>query len=96
MKVALVRLIIFRPFVPRSADGYCFADQYSIPLPADLPPTYKGRVLKFAYQLLVGVCRASSHSSPKVNGSTSASTNLSTSRIMRVPVRVYNNVSGQS
>ncbi|EKM60687.1 uncharacterized protein PHACADRAFT_110305 [Phanerochaete carnosa HHB-10118-sp] len=48
---------------------------YTFPLPRNLPPTYRGRTLRFQYEFVLGICR---------------STN---SRIMRVPVRIYNYVS---
>ena len=62
-------------------------DTYTLPLPNYLPPTFRGRTIKFAYHLTVGVCRAST--SPSVPASTGKG---STSQIMRVPIRVYNNV----
>ncbi|KAI0321472.1 Rgp1-domain-containing protein, partial [Amylostereum chailletii] len=55
---------------------------YTVPLPEWLPPTYKGRAVKFAYQLAVGACRA-------LPGPGSGSN----SRVMKVPIRVYNHVS---
>ncbi|KAI9509863.1 Rgp1-domain-containing protein [Russula earlei] len=54
---------------------------YTVKLPSDLPPTYKGRTLRFSYQLSVGACRATA-------GSLS-----SRSRVMKVPIRIYNHVS---
>ncbi|GJE89181.1 hypothetical protein PsYK624_052760 [Phanerochaete sordida] len=48
---------------------------YTIPLPRNLPPTYRGRTLRFQYEFVLGVCRSAN------------------SRIMRVPVRIYNYVS---
>ncbi|KAG5644125.1 hypothetical protein DXG03_009072 [Asterophora parasitica] len=59
---------------------------YSIVLPDILPPTFKGRALKFSYELVIGTCRAGPS-----NGPGSASVN-SVSRVMKVPIRVYNNV----
>ncbi|KAJ7281784.1 Rgp1-domain-containing protein [Mycena rebaudengoi] len=52
---------------------------YTFLLPANLPPTFKGRTLRFSYELVVGACRA-------------AGTSSSVSRVMKVPIRVYNNV----
>ncbi|KAI0271663.1 Rgp1-domain-containing protein [Gloeopeniophorella convolvens] len=54
---------------------------YTVKLPANLPPTYKGRTLRFSYQLSVGTCRAT------------VGTPSSQSRVMKVPIRVYNHVS---
>ncbi|TDL22371.1 Rgp1-domain-containing protein [Rickenella mellea] len=101
---------------------------YTLPLPSNLPPTFKGRALKFSYTLVVGVCRAGSLQVPSSSASFSSanakpnSSSLSpytpspsnpttppvgtttvarkgsggsrgsTSRVMRVPIRVYNHV----
>ncbi|KAI0063240.1 Rgp1-domain-containing protein [Artomyces pyxidatus] len=54
---------------------------YTVKLPSYLPPTYKGRTLKFSYQLSIGTCRAT------------GGTPSSNSRVMKVPIRVYNHVS---
>jgi len=61
---------------------------YTISLPDVLPPTFKGRCLKFSYELVVGTCRAGSGSGGAGSGSVS--------RVMKVPIRVYNNVVGAS
>ncbi|KAF9052330.1 Rgp1-domain-containing protein [Hymenopellis radicata] len=53
---------------------------YSMPLPANLPPTFRGRSFRFSYELVVGTCRAGS------------STSSSLSRVMKIPIRIYNNV----
>ncbi|KAF7299441.1 hypothetical protein MIND_00893900 [Mycena indigotica] len=55
---------------------------YTLPLPGHLPPTFRGRTIKFSYELVVGVCRASG-----------SRDNASVTRIMKVPIRIYNNVS---
>ncbi|KAG6876531.1 hypothetical protein C0993_002420 [Termitomyces sp. T159_Od127] len=70
------------------APGQSRSYTYSILLPDVLPPTFKGRTLRFSYELEVGTCRAG-HGP----GSTSAN---SVSRVMKVPIRVYNNVVGAS
>ena len=57
-------------------------DVYTVTLPPNLPPTYRGRSLRFSYHLSVGACRA-----------TAGSPN-SQSRVMKVPIRIYNHVSG--
>lgn len=54
---------------------------YTVTLPPNLPPTYRGRSLRFSYHLSVGACRATA-------GSPS-----SQSRVMKVPIRIYNHVS---
>ncbi|EIM92050.1 Rgp1-domain-containing protein [Stereum hirsutum FP-91666 SS1] len=75
---------------------------YTVALPSHLPPTFKGRSLKFSYELAVGTCRASTSSKPPSNASNSSlggspsingSTSTSSSRVMKVPIRVYNHVS---
>jgi len=63
-------------------------DTYTITLPESLPPTFKGKALKFSYELLVGTCRAGSPGSGPGIGTNSIS------QVMKVPIRVYNNVSG--
>ncbi|KAF8508516.1 Rgp1-domain-containing protein [Gautieria morchelliformis] len=76
---------------------------YTLDLPANLPPTFKGRALRFSYQLIVGTCRAST---PFVSASSSGlashlqvgspaqsgDSERRRSRVMRVPIRVYNHV----
>ena len=70
-------------------------DTYSIMLPENLPPTFKGKCLKFSYELVIGTCRAASSptSASASMGSAPRSAN-SVSRIMKVPIRVYNHVVG--
>ncbi|KAI5122696.1 hypothetical protein M0805_009749 [Coniferiporia weirii] len=72
------------------APGESRSYTYTLPLPANLPPTYRGRMMKFAYHLVVGVCRAAPPSAPNAQGSSNSKG--STSQVMRVPVRVYNHV----
>ncbi|KAJ3996375.1 Rgp1-domain-containing protein [Lentinula boryana] len=64
---------------------------YSILLPSNLPPTFRGRTLRFAYELVVGICRAgpSNNFAPSVKDSGSGG---SVSKVMKVPIRVYTNV----
>ncbi|EJF58478.1 Rgp1-domain-containing protein [Dichomitus squalens LYAD-421 SS1] len=57
---------------------------YSLTLPENLPPTFRGRALKFSYQFILGVCRA--------GGNVPGASPSSSSRVMKVPIRVYNNV----
>jgi hypothetical protein len=47
--------------------------------------------MKFSYELVVGTCRASS----SAVGSTKPAGKPSVSRVMKVPIRVYNHVAGQ-
>lgn len=72
---------------------FAHADNFSIRVPADLPPSFRGKSIKFSYHLVVGSNRV------KLGHVSSPSTGLGTtrdakSRVMRVPVRVYNHVGG--
>ena len=72
------------------------ADTYSIMLPENLPPTFKGKCLRFSYELLIGTCRAASSPSSASGSMESAPRSAnSVSRIMKVPIRVYNHVAGR-
>ncbi|KAL4069146.1 Rgp1-domain-containing protein [Scleroderma citrinum] len=64
---------------------------YSLILPPNLPPTFRGRSLRLSYELVIGTCRASAPAmrSSSSLGPTGAN---SISRVMKVPIRVYNNV----
>lgn len=63
-------------------------DTFSIRVPADLPPSFRGKAIKFSYHLVVGTNRSQlGPMSPAVG-----STKDSISRVMRVPVRMYNHV----
>ncbi|KAG8905565.1 hypothetical protein FRB99_008670 [Tulasnella sp. 403] len=67
---------------------------YSIPLPAVLPPTFRGKAIKFSYHLVIGSSRASTFPippTPTLGSGGGPSSNQS--KIMRVPIRLYNNVS---
>ncbi|KAI0327316.1 Rgp1-domain-containing protein [Cubamyces sp. BRFM 1775] len=59
---------------------------YSVVLPENLPPTFRGRALKFSYQFILGLSRAGPAASPGTGPGSS-------SKVMKVPIRVYNNVS---
>ncbi|KAI6037207.1 hypothetical protein PISMIDRAFT_688060 [Pisolithus microcarpus 441] len=60
-------------------------------LPANLPPTFQGRSLKFPYELIVGTCRASA-SAMRSSSSLGPTGANSVSCVMKVPIRVYNHV----
>ena len=64
-------------------------DTYTIKLPDNLPPTFKGKSLRFSYEFVVGICRAGGAS-----GGSSICAN-SISRVMKVPIRMYNHVVGE-
>ncbi|GAA6063717.1 hypothetical protein JCM10212_001828 [Sporobolomyces blumeae] len=73
------------------APGESKSFSFSIRLPADLPPSFRGKAIKFNYQLVVGSNRAFlGPSSASRRGV--ASGKGSVSRVMRVPLRVYNHV----
>ncbi|KAG2135101.1 Rgp1-domain-containing protein [Suillus clintonianus] len=61
---------------------------YTLPLPSTLPPTFRGRMIRFSYELVVGTCRRGD--SGEGNAS---SIGVTVSRVMKVPIRVYNWVS---
>lgn len=67
-------------------------DTYTLQLPENLPPTFRGRMLKLSYQFILGVCRAASNGPSSRSGATSAN---SSSRVMKVPIRMYCNVAGE-
>ncbi|KAF8816608.1 Rgp1-domain-containing protein [Phlegmacium glaucopus] len=67
------------------APGESRSYTYTIKLPDNLPPTFKGKSLRFSYELVVGICRAGS------SGGGGISAN-SLSRVMKVPIRMYNHV----
>ncbi|KAH9836631.1 Rgp1-domain-containing protein [Rhodofomes roseus] len=68
------------------APGESRSYTYSLGLPENLPPTFKGRTLKLSYQFILGVCRAGSSDPTNRSGATSAN---SSSRVMKVPIRLY-------
>ncbi|TFK28374.1 Rgp1-domain-containing protein [Coprinopsis marcescibilis] len=59
---------------------------YTLQLPDNLPPTFRGKTLKFSYELVVGLCRAGKGDM----GGGSESVNVS--KLMKVPIRLYNSV----
>jgi hypothetical protein len=59
----------------------------TLPLPFTLPPTFRGRMIRFSYELAVGTCR---------RADTEGGSGVTVSRVMKVPIRVYNWVSRKS
>lgn len=53
-------------------------------LPGDLPPSFRGKAINFQYTLMVGTNRAPNHALGEVKQH---------SRLIRIPVRIYNHVS---
>ncbi|KAG8889037.1 hypothetical protein FRB98_005934 [Tulasnella sp. 332] len=75
------------------APGESRSYTYSVPLPAVLPPTFRGRAMKFSYHLVLGSSRAESHSPTNLSTPTPEQQAGHQSKIMRVPIRIYNHVS---
>ncbi|KAJ4485253.1 Rgp1-domain-containing protein [Lentinula aciculospora] len=65
--------------------------EYSILLPSNLPPTFRGRTLRFAYELVVGICRAGTGNNFVPSGK-GLGPGGSVSKVMKVPIRLYTNV----
>ncbi|KAF9999611.1 hypothetical protein BGZ65_005060 [Modicella reniformis] len=63
-----------------TADWRDRANTYQIELPTDLPPSHRGKTIRFAYHLVVGVQRGSVHTPAKS---------------VQLPFRLYNNISEQ-
>ncbi|KAH8806930.1 Rgp1-domain-containing protein [Flagelloscypha sp. PMI_526] len=61
---------------------------YTLALPPDLPPTFRGKWFKFGYELVVGVSRA--HGGSRGFGGIGGGGTMS--RMMKVPIRMYNTV----
>lgn len=66
---------------------------FTIRIPADLPPSFRGKAIRFNYHLVVGTNRVplGPNAAQLAYGR-----NPSISRVMRVPVRVYNHVGSTS
>ncbi|KAF9088580.1 hypothetical protein BGX23_007243 [Mortierella sp. AD031] len=61
-----------------SSDWRDRANTYQIELPTDLPPSHRGKTIRFAYNLVLGVQRGSVHTPAKS---------------VQLPFRLYNNIS---
>jgi RAB6A-GEF complex partner protein 2 len=55
---------------------------YRVTLPSELPPTFRGRALRFSYQFIVGTCRGGPHMENQT-------------RLLKIPLRVYNHIPGK-
>jgi hypothetical protein len=62
----------------------CVIDNFSLQLPGDLPPSFRGKAINFNYTLMVGTNRSPNTSLGEFKQS---------SRLIRIPVRIYNHVS---
>ncbi|KAF6751399.1 Rgp1-domain-containing protein [Ephemerocybe angulata] len=82
------------------APGESRSYTYTVNLPDNLPPTFRGKALRFSYELVVGLCRAGQPaglSAPSDGEATPTSAehhggSVNVSKLMKVPIRVYNNV----
>ena len=66
-------------------------------LPDNLPPTFRGKAIHFSYELVVGLCRAGQSDTLTDDGPLSPVEHggANVSKLMKVPVRMYNNVVGE-
>lgn len=64
--------------------AHILSDSFRIRLPLDLPPSFQGRSIKFTYNLTIGTNRLDP---------TSRNRQGQKSRLIQIPVRVYNHVS---
>ncbi|KAJ2962092.1 hypothetical protein NQZ79_g2811 [Umbelopsis isabellina] len=60
---------------------------YKLTLPKDIPPSHKGRCIRFNYHLVIGTQRSSS------NNSSSTNTGMGRGHVVHLPFRVLNHVS---
>ena len=60
-------------------------DTFTLRLPGDLPPSFRGKAISFTYNFMVGTNRVSENGRGEYTQQ---------SRLVRVPVRMYNHVSG--
>lgn len=65
-------------------------DNFRLPLPPDLPPSYLGKAISFTYTLAIGTNRLEMLDS---NGRSASRTAQQKSRLIQIPIRVYNHVS---
>ncbi|GAA5986158.1 hypothetical protein JCM10908_006436 [Rhodotorula pacifica] len=69
---------------------------FSLRVPADLPPSFRGKSIKFNYELVVGTNRTAVSPSMLVNPEQPlrprSRGKASSSRVMKVPIRLYNHV----
>ncbi|KAI8583160.1 hypothetical protein K450DRAFT_224496 [Umbelopsis ramanniana AG] len=60
---------------------------YKITLPKDIPPSHKGRCIRFNYHLIIGTQRSSG------NGGATSNTSMGRGHVVQMPFRVLNHVS---
>lgn len=62
------------------------ADSYKLKLPHNLPPTYRGKSMRFNYYLVIGSQRSGSNASSTPFGAQG--------HVVQIPFRVFNHVTG--
>lgn len=62
---------------------YYYLDTYKLTLPKNIPPTYRGKAMRFNYYLVIGSQRSSSSKPFGAQG-----------QVVQIPFRVFNHVSG--
>jgi hypothetical protein len=62
-------------------------DLYKITLPRDIPPSHKGRCIRFNYHLIIGTQRSS------VNSGATSNASMGRGHVVQMPFRVLNHVS---
>uniref|UniRef100_V5EVF8 Rgp1-domain-containing protein n=2 Tax=Kalmanozyma brasiliensis (strain GHG001) TaxID=1365824 RepID=V5EVF8_KALBG len=65
------------------APGESKTFQFKLRLPVDLPPTYQGKAIRLRYNLTLGTNRSDANAN---------STRAQTSRLIQVPIRIYNHI----
>ncbi|EJT98979.1 Rgp1-domain-containing protein [Dacryopinax primogenitus] len=66
---------------------------YTLALPPSLPPTFRGKAVRFNYELLVGTCHTASMTAGISLPSPGIFEEHRKKKVMKIPVRVYNFVS---
>ncbi|SJX63674.1 uncharacterized protein SRS1_14424 [Sporisorium reilianum f. sp. reilianum] len=65
------------------APGESKTFQFQLRLPVDLPPSYQGKAVRLKYVLTLGTNRSDAYA---------AATRAQTSRLIQIPIRIYNHV----
>lgn len=67
---------------------FFFLVSYKLKLPNDLPPSHRGKTIRFNYYLVIGTQRAGNINQPRVNGIQPQG------QIVQLRFRILNHVSG--
>ena len=65
------------------APGECKTFEFKLRLPVDLPPSYQGKAIRLKYVLTLGTNRSEANAAP---------TRAQMSRLIQIPIRIYNHV----